>query len=421
MIGLLDKEGLIITNNEYDADIIVINTCGFIESAKQESIDNILDAARRKEDSRCKLLVVTGCLAERYNKEILKEISEVDAVIGTGNFEEIVEVIKDALKGKKVLKYGNIDKNLGGDLLRIRSTPPYTAYLKIADGCNNSCTYCIIPKLRGKYRSRKEEDIISEAKKMAFEGVKEIILIAQDTTKYGHDLYHEYRLHKLLEKLCKIESIEWIRLQYMYPETLYNELIETISRHDNVLNYFDIPIQHCSNNILRRMGRHTSKDKIITLINKIRNKIPDSIIRTSLIVGFPGETDEEFNELCEFVKEVQFDRLGVFSYSQEEDTPAALFEDQVDEKVKVYRNNKLMKIQKNISKKINDNKINCTAKVLIEGFYEDKAMYYGRTYGDSLDVDSKIFIKSNEKIREGTFVNVRVKKAYYYDLEGEVL
>ncbi|MGE4283827.1 MAG: 30S ribosomal protein S12 methylthiotransferase RimO, partial [Clostridia bacterium] len=315
MLGLLSKEGFSITNNSESAHILIVNTCGFIESAKQESVDNILDLARYKTIGNCKLLIVTGCLAERYKDEIIKEIPEVDAVIGTGNYHEVAEVINETFKGQKVLRYGNQDFTPEEGLPRLQSTPSYTAYLKIADGCDNFCTYCIIPKLRGKYRSRTIENIYAEAKQLANQGVKELIIIAQDTTRYGIDLYGQHKLHELLNQLCKIDDIKWIRLHYCYPEDITDQLIEVIANQPKVCNYLDIPVQHCSNEVLKKMGRRGTKEQLTNLLNKIRNIVPDVTIRTSIIVGFPGETKEHFEELEEFIQTIKFDRAGVFKYS----------------------------------------------------------------------------------------------------------
>jgi len=420
MLGILDSNGYRIVNRPEDAHILIVNTCSFIESAKQESIDNILELAQYKEAGNCKLLIVTGCMAERYRDEIIKEMPEVDAVVGTGNYHEIAQIIQDSFGGNKVLKYGNQDYTPEEGLPRIQSTPPYTAYLKISDGCDNHCTYCIIPKLRGKYRSRTIESIVSEAKMLAKNGVKEFILIAQDTTYYGVDLYGQYKLTALLEELCKIEDIKWIRLHYCYPENITDELIETIASQPKICKYLDIPVQHCNDAILKRMGRRGRKKELLQLIDKIRVRIPDVVLRTSIIVGFPGETEEQFNELKEFIENIQFDRMGVFTYSQEENTPAALFEDQIDEKVKKQRQNELMRLQQKISQEVNRNKIGRSFEVLVEGYDKKLGFYYGRTYGDSIDIDGKMFFPSKRYIEPGAFVKVIATDTYYYDLIGEI-
>jgi ribosomal protein S12 methylthiotransferase len=420
MLGLLSKEGFGITNDPAAADILIVNTCGFIESAKQESIENILELARYKEAGSCKLLIVTGCLAERYKDEVVKEIPEVDAVVGTGNYHEIAEVIGEAFKGSKVLKYGNPDYTPEEGLPRFQSTPSYTAYLKISDGCDNRCTYCIIPKLRGKYRSRTIEDVATEARQLSEQGVKELIIIAQDTTRYGMDIYGEHKLHELLNELCRIENIKWLRLHYCYPEDITEELIETIAAQEKVCNYLDIPIQHSSNYILKKMGRRGTREKLIDLLSRIRSRIPDVAIRTSIIVGFPGESEQHFKELEEFIQDIKFDRMGVFKYSQEEDTPAAEFEGQVSEEVKQQRYERLMYLQSKISKEINQNKINKLYEVLVEGYDGKTNCYYGRTYADSIDIDGKVFFNSKTTLKPGDFVKVLVKKAVNYDLIGEI-
>ncbi|NLY44231.1 MAG: 30S ribosomal protein S12 methylthiotransferase RimO [Clostridiaceae bacterium] len=421
MLGLLSEKGFEITNDPEKADIIIVNTCGFIDSAKQESIENILEMAQYKERANCKLLIVTGCLAERYKDEVVKEIPEVDAVVGTGNYHEIAEVILAAFKGEKVLKYGEPDYTPEEGLPRMQSTPFYTAYLKIADGCDNHCTYCIIPKLRGKYRSRRMEDIVREAKNLSMRGVKELIIIAQDTTRYGIDLYGRHMLHELLNKLCEIEQIRWIRLHYCYPEDITEELIDTIAAQSKICNYLDIPIQHSSNRILKRMGRRGTGENIAALIKRIRNKIPDIALRTSIIVGFPGESEEDFEELKKFISDIRFDRVGVFKYSQEEDTPAAEFEEQIDESIKEHRYNALMQLQSAISREINKKKIGKIYEVLVEGYDAQSKHYYGRTYADSIDIDGKVFFVSGSRLKLGDLVNVIIKKSAEYDLIGEVL
>ena len=420
MLGLLHQHGFAITNEESLADVLIINTCGFIETAKQESINNILELAQYKETGKCKLLVVTGCLAERYQNQILEEIPEVDAVVGTGNYHEIADVIDKTFEGSQMLKVGNADYTPVEGLPRIQSTPSYTAYLKIADGCDNHCTYCIIPKLRGRYRSRKMEDILTEARKMADNGVREFIIIAQDTSKYGEDLYGSIALPTLLIKLSEIEKIKWIRIHYCYPESITNELIDTIKVQPKICNYLDIPIQHCNDEILKRMGRRGRQKELYALIERLRKSVRDISIRTSIIVGFPGETGEAFDELEQFVKQVRFDRMGVFTYSREEDTPAAQYDNQIDEQVKKDRYERLMETQANISLKINQDKIGSTLEVLIEGYDAHTKRYYGRTYADSIDIDGKIFIHSAKQLAPGTFINVTVTSAQQYDLIGEI-
>lgn len=418
MLGILAEDGFNITYDPSEADVIIVNTCGFIEPAKQESIDAILEMAQYKE-GRCSLLVVTGCLAERYSDDILIELPEVDAVVGTGDYDKIAHIIRDAFKGEKPVICGNKDRTPEERLPRILSTPPYTAYLKIADGCDNNCTYCAIPMIRGHFRSRKIEDILEEAESLAENGVREIILIAQDTSRYGIDLYGEKSLDKLLDKLVTIQGIDWIRIHYLYPEAITDSLIDTMAKHDKICNYIDMPVQHGSNYILRRMARRTTQEEMLEKIEKIREKMPYSIIRTSIIVGFPGETEEHFNELYEFVKKVRFDRMGVFTYSQEEDTPAADFPDQIDEEVKNERLDKLMKLQQEISFELNKEKIGKTLEVLVEGYDEDNFLFYGRGRGDSIDVDGKVYFATEKEVAPGDIIKVKILDADEYDLTGQ--
>ncbi len=422
MLGILKENDFEITNDEKSADIIIVNTCSFIDSAKQESIDNIIELAQYKRNGVLKLLVVTGCLAERYKEEILNELPEVDAVIGTGNYHEINILIKQALKGEKIIRTGSPDYTPPEGLPRIQSTPSYTAYIKIADGCDNCCTYCVIPKIRGKYRSRKIEDIVKEAESLASSGVKELVVIAQDTSSYGIDLYGEYILAKLLDKLCGIEGIKWIRLHYLYPEHMTEELIDTIANQPKILKYFDIPIQHSNNYILKRMGRKVSHESLSKLINDIREKIPEAVFRTSIIVGFPAESDEHFKDLESFIKRIRFDRLGVFTYSREEGTPAAEFDAQVDDNIKEIRQQRLMQVQSEISKSINFHKNGKIFEVLIEGYDREKNIYYGRTYADSIDIDGNVFIDYNTEREQdlipGDFVKVKINNIGDYDLMG---
>lgn len=356
MLGLLAGAGHKIVSDPESADIIIVNTCGFIESAKQESIDTILEMAEYK-NGRCRALIVTGCLAERYNNEVLKEMPEIDGLLGVGDYDKIAEIINDVIKGDKPAIFGHQDTDPEEGLPRILSTPSYTAYLKIAEGCNNNCTYCAIPKIRGKFRSRKIEDIVDEAKELAASGVKELIVIAQDTTRYGIDLYGKYSLDKLLEELCRVEGIEWIRVHYFYTEAVTDSLLEVMAREEKICNYVDMPIQHINNTVLRRMARRTHRDEIENTIKKMRKLMPDVVIRTSIIVGFPGETDEEFEELSEFIEYAKFDRMGVFAYSQEEDTPAAEFADQIAEDIKEKRLDILMTKQQKISLEKNKEKL----------------------------------------------------------------
>ena len=418
MLGILLEDGCTIVDDPAEADVIVVNTCGFIESAKRESIDALLEMAEYKE-GKCRLLIASGCLAERYSDEIIKEIPEVDAVVGTGDYDRIADAIKQAFEGGKPVICGHRDRTPEERLPRILTTPPYTAYLKIADGCDNNCTYCAIPKIRGHFRSRKTEDIVSEAEELAQNGVKEIILIAQDTTRYGVDLYGEYSLDKLLRELVKIEKIEWIRVHYYYTEAITDLLIDTMAENDKICNYIDMPIQHINNTVLRRMARRTTREETIEKIRKIREKMPDCTIRTSIIAGFPGETDEQFEELYEFVKETHFDRMGVFAYSQEEGTPAASFENQIDEDVKQERLDRLMTLQQGISLELNRKKIGSVIDVLVEGYDADNYLFYGRSRGDSIDVDGKVYFGTEDEVEAGDIVRVKILDADEYDLTGQ--
>lgn len=420
MLGILRQDGHMIVDNPETADVIIVNTCGFIEQAKQESIDNILEMAEFKK-GRCKLLIATGCLAERYHDEMLKELPELDAVVGTGDYTKIAEVIKAAFSGDKPVLFGHKDYTPPEGLPRILSTPSYTAYLKIADGCDNNCTYCAIPMIRGRFRSRKIEDIVKEAEELADQGVKEIILIAQDTTRYGKDLYGRYSLDKLLAELCKIEKLSWIRVHYFYTEAVTEELIKVMAENDKICNYIDMPVQHINNRVLKRMARRTNREEIIEKIAMIRKYMPESTIRTSIIVGFPGETDEEFEELYDFIKKIRFDRMGVFTYSQEEDTPAADFEDQIDEDVKEMRRERLMELQQRISLEENQKKIGNILEVIIEGYDEENYMYFGRSRGDSIGIDSRVYVAAEDELNPGDIVKVEVLDASEYDLTAKTV
>lgn len=417
MLGVLSESGAEITANPQEADVIIVNTCGFIESAKEESINTVLEMAEFKKD-RCKLLIMCGCLAERYNEEVLKELPEVDAVCGTGDYLKIAEVIKRAMSGEKVCLFGNSSDPIAAIEKRIISTGDKTAYIKIADGCDNHCTYCVIPKLRGKYRSRPMEAILDEARDLAESGISELIVIAQDTTRYGMDLYGKYRLAELLKKLAGISGLRWIRVHYMYPEVISDDLIKVFATEEKIVKYMDIPIQHASSAVLKRMGRHTTGEEIYALIKKLRENIPGITLRTSLIAGFPGETEEDFLELLEFVKKVRFEKLGVFAYSKEEDTPAAMLPDQIDEEVKASRRDAIMEIQAEISEEINKEKIGKVITVLCEGYDMENLMYYGRSEGDSVDVDNLVYFASEDETEIGEFVNVLVLDASQYDLTG---
>ena len=421
MLGILQEAGYEIVENEEDADILIVNTCTFIESAKMESIECILELAQYKKAGKCRFLLVTGCMAQRYKEQILREMPEVDAVIGTNEYDKIVEILKELKQPHQAFVRCAEEPLLCEHVPRLRSTPPYTAYLKIAEGCDNRCTYCVIPSIRGRYRSRKMEDIIKEAEQLANDGVKELIVIAQDTTRYGKDLYGEYKLSALLRALCGIAGIEWVRVHYCYPELVTDELIKTFVREEKLCNYFDIPIQHCSDRILKRMGRRTSKQQITALIQKIRREIPDAVIRTSLIVGFPGETEEEFLELKDFVEAMRFERVGVFAYSREEDTPAYDMEGQIEEEEKERRREALMLVQSEISLAFNESRIGKTVRVLVEDRDEIIKSYYGRSYADSIEIDGKVFFKSKTPQKPGSFSNVMIEQALEYDIFGKAV
>ncbi|MDU3337816.1 30S ribosomal protein S12 methylthiotransferase RimO [Paraclostridium bifermentans] len=420
MMGILNRKGYKLVGEFEEADIILVNTCGFIESAKQESIDTILDLAQLKENGNLKLLIVTGCLAQRYAKELQAEIPEIDAIVGTGSYQQIDEIIANLEKENNIVSLNDIEFAYNEDLPRYVTTPEYMAYLKIGEGCDNHCTYCIIPKLRGRYRSRKMEDIIKEAKDLASKGVKELVVIAQDTTKYGLDLYEEVKLPQLLEELAQIDGIKWIRIMYSYPESITEELVKVIKKYDNICNYFDMPIQHASNKVLKLMNRHTTKEDIKSKVEMIRKYIPDATLRTTIIVGFPGETDEDFNELVEFAKDMKFDRLGAFAYSREEDTPADKLPNHLDEDVKLQRRDQLMLVQQEISQNLNAQKIDNEYEVLIEEQIEDK-VYIGRTQGDAEEIDSIVYVKSENQLEIGSFVKVKINNALEYDLMGDVV
>ncbi len=418
MMGLLEQAGYELMENEADAEILIVNTCTFIESAKMESIECILELAQYKNSGNCKYLIVTGCMAQRYKEQVLSEIPEVDAVVGTNDYHRIVEIIQDLKEKKTASLYCTDIPLLCEDAPRHRTTPPYTAYLKIAEGCDNHCTYCVIPGIRGPYRSRKRENILKEAEQLAREGVKELVIIAQDTTRYGKDLYGEECLDTLLQELCRIDGIRWIRVHYCYPEMMTDKLLSVFVQEPKLCRYFDIPIQHCNDAILKRMGRRTNKAQLVELIQKIRAMMPDAIIRTSLIVGFPGETEEAFLELKEFVEEMQFERLGVFAYSREEDTPAYALPNQIPEEEKEKRQEILMLTQSEISQRQNEARIGSVVEVLVEDRDEIIKRYYGRTYGDSIEIDGKVFFEAKEKLRPGDMVMVEVEQALEYDLFG---
>lgn len=420
MLGALEDGGFEVVENEEDADIMIVNTCAFIDAAKQESIDCILEHAKYKEDGKGRVLVVTGCMSQRYKEEITKEIPEVDIVVGTNEYDKIAEIIKEHTDGSAEIHCSETYM-CGEGPRRVITTPSYMAYLKIAEGCDNRCTYCVIPSIRGAYRSRPVEEIVEEAERLAAQGVREVIVIAQDTTRYGIDLYGEYRLPKLLHELCKVEGLRRVRLHYCYPELVTDELIETVAEEEKICNYFDIPIQHCNDRILKLMGRKTNKAQICGLLEKLRARIPDVIIRTSLIVGFPSETDDEFSELRDFVTDAEFDRLGVFAYSCEEGTPAARLNGQIDEEKKRNRQEQIMIDQAAVSEELNHAKVGEIYEVLNEGYDNIIKQYYGRSYADSADVDGKVFFTSSKKLDEGEFVKVKITDYMEYDLYGEAV
>lgn len=418
MLGLLTAGGHEITDDETQADAIVINTCCFIKDAKEESVETILEMAEYKKTGSCHALIVTGCMAQRYQKEIIEEVPEVDAVLGTTSYGDIVKALEEAVAGNHFEEFRDIDYLPDTGSKRVLTTGGHFGYLKIAEGCDKHCTYCIIPKLRGKFRSVPMERLIAQAEDMAEQGVKELILVAQETTVYGKDLYGKKSLHILLKKLCEIRGIRWIRILYCYPEEIYDELIETIRDEKKICHYLDIPIQHASDRILKRMGRRTSKQELIDIVGKLRKEIPDIVLRTTLITGFPGETEEDHEELKEFVDEMEFDRLGVFTYSPEENTPAAEMADQVPEEVKEERRDELMELQQEISYDRGQDRIGRELLVMIEGKVADESAYIGRTYGDAPKVDGYIFVQTGELLMTGDFAKVRVTGALEYDLIG---
>lgn len=402
------------------AEIIVVNTCGFIEDAKKESIDEIFNLSQLKKEGNCKKLIVTGCLSERYSEQLAKEIPEVDAFLGTTTFQNIIKVV-DQLLGDETqfVNVGNIDEMIYDHANRELLTPDYFAYVKIAEGCDNKCTYCIIPKLRGKFRSRKMEDIVDEVKKLVSNGVKEVILIAQDTARYGIDLYDSYKLSELLNRLGKIDSLKWIRIQYAYPDVIDDELINEIRDNDKVVKYLDIPIQHGNDEVLKKMNRKITVSEVEELINKLRTEIEDIAIRTTLIVGFPGETEGQFEDLYNFVSKMSFDRLGVFSYSDEEDTPAYELSNKIPKELKEERRKKVMMLQKDISEEKNQAKIDQTYEVLIEEKLEDENIYLGRTAYDSPEIDGIVYVHTDNELEIGSFVDVTITGALEYDLLGD--
>lgn len=423
MLGLIDEKGYIITSDDSEADVIIINSCGFILDANQEAIDKVLEMADYKANGNCKALIVTGCMAQRYKDEIFESLPEVDAVVGTGDFENIGAVIDRLLEGEKQVQLVtdiNHLLNENNSYKRMVTTTGGFSYLKIAEGCDNRCTYCTIPSLRGKYRSRSIESLVKEAGILADKGVRELILIAQDTSLYGKDLYGEQKLHILLQEISKIEDIKWIRILYCYPENVYDALIDEMASNPKVLHYLDMPVQHTDDRVLKLMGRRSTGDKIKDTVNRLRAKMPDMCIRTTLITGFPTETQEEFESVIDFMKEVKFDRLGVFTYSPEEGTPACKMDGQIDEEIKVQRKESIMEAQMQISAELGERFVGKTLEIIVEGKIEDEEdLYCGRSFRDCYEIDGFVFFKSSEELIAGDFYNIKITSAGDYDLIGE--
>ena len=421
MLGILQDHGYSITDDEQQADIIVINTCCFINDAKEESIQTILDMGTLRTEGSCKALIVTGCLAQRYRDEIRTQIPEVDAVVGISSWDRITEAIEQVLAGGRAEIFDDISAPPGKMPRRVITTGGHYAYLKIAEGCDKNCTYCIIPKVRGRYRSIPMEDLLEEASKLAESGVKELILVAQETTLYGTDLYGEKRLHELIRSLCAIPQIRWIRLLYCYPEEIYPQLIETMKEEEKFCHYLDLPIQHCNDTILRRMGRRMTKEELVGILENLRCQIPDIVLRTTLITGFPGETQEQHEEMMDFVDEMEFDRLGVFSYSREENTPAAVMPDQIPDETKEKWRDELMQLQQEVSADLAQRRIGTQTVAMIEGKAVDEDVYVARTRADAPEVDGYLFLKTDEVLYSGDFVRARITQAGEYDLIGELI
>jgi ribosomal protein S12 methylthiotransferase len=420
MLAILAQNGFEIVAEDVEADVIVINTCAFIESAKKEAIDNILDVAWLKENHTLKGIVVTGCLPERYREEILNEMPEVDCILGTGSFGNICEAVKAAYEGKKYSSFEDKNTaNIGGE--RVITTPEYFAYLQIAEGCDNHCTYCVIPSIRGRFRSRPMSDILEEAQNLADLGVKELCLIAQDTTRYGEDLYGVYSLDSLIHELSQIEGIEWIRVMYCYPDRITDGLINEFATNPKLVKYIDMPIQHISSPVLKRMNRRDTEESIRNVVKKLRDAVPGIYIRTTVITGFPGETDADFDKLLSFIKEARFERLSAFVYSREEGTPAYNMPDQVPEKLKRRRHDAIMREQKRIHDSINKNSVGKIIRVINEGYDQVAESYYGRSFADAPEIDGKIYYSSPRRLREGEFVDVLVNEVLDYDLTGRVV
>lgn len=420
MLGLIKEREIELVNDPSDADILIVNTCAFIQSAKEESINTILNMAEYKqpEKGHCKSLIIAGCLGQRYGQELLDELPEADGIIGTEAWGRVTEVIDETLKGNRLVIKGD-ETIYDASVPRIPTTPKHTAYVKIAEGCNNRCAFCAIPLIRGKYRSRKLEDIVAEVRKLADKGVREIVLIAQDTTNYGHDIYGEPRLAQLLRELCKVEGIKWIRTLYNYPRFLNDELIEVMATEEKIVKYVDIPLQHASNEVLRRMRRPDTKEQITALLKKLRERVPGVVIRSTFIVGFPGETEEQFQELKDFIQEQRFDHAGFFTYSKEEDTPAANMDGQVDDDVMQDRYHEIKAIQSLISQEINESLVDQVLEVIVEGHTEDGTSY-GRSYRQADDVDDLVYIEDDTTSKVGDMVKVRILQGFTEDLVGEL-
>lgn len=418
MLALITQGGFTLCADPSECDVVIINTCGFIEDAKKESIENILEFCQMKAEGRLKSVVVTGCLAERYREEVAKEIPEADVVLGIGSNSQIVEAIRQSLEGKKVVRFGDKnDLSMEGD--RVLANAPYFAYLKVAEGCDNRCSYCAIPLIRGGFRSRKIEDILQEAQRLADRGVKEINVVAQDTTRYGEDLYGKKMLPELLRQLCAIDQLKWVRILYCYPERIIDELIDTMASEPKIVPYFDIPIQHVSGRVLKAMNRQGDAASLAELLNKIRERVPHVVLRTTLIAGFPGETQEDFEELCNFVLQTRFERLGCFAYSREEDTPAAEMSDQIDEETKLRRTEIIMETQMSVAQDFNESIVGTQLDVLVEGYDRHLKRYYGRSYMDAPDIDTKTYFLSKHRPQPGDMVQVLVTETSGYDLMGK--
>lgn len=420
MLHKLRTHGYELVTEFGESDVAVVNTCGFIQSAKEEAIETILEIVKLKEEGRVKKLILTGCLTERYKEEAAKEFPEADAVIGIGDNKDIVDILDKVLHGERIVRFSpKMDVELSGE--RILSTLPFFSYLKISEGCSNCCTYCAIPMIRGKYRSTPMEQLLDEANWMAENGVTELNIIAQDTTRYGEDLYGENKLCELLHKLCQIEKLRWIRVLYCYPERITDELIETIANEPKIVKYLDMPIQHCNDDILKRMNRPSTKAKLYEVIRKLRTAMPDIVLRTTLITGFPGETEEQFEELCKFTQDIMFTRLGCFAYSQEDGTKAGAFPDQLDDEVKQHRADVIMEQQMHISYDYNMRQLDTVKTAVVEGFDKWAECYFGRTAADAPDIDGKVFFSSERKLAVGEYVTIRINDMLDYDLLGEVI